>query len=152
MTVELDDGTRIHESRIRLQYTWWIGRTGSNFYEEIRKNRKIWGIKCPFCRVVYVPPKENCPKCFSKMHEWVELGNTGTLTTYTVVNYAIPGIQPENPPFALGIIILDRANTGLVHLLGEIDLTKIRVGMRVQAVFNEKPQGDLLDIKYFKPI
>jgi uncharacterized OB-fold protein len=46
---------------------------------------------------------------------------------------------------------LDGASTGLVHLLGEIDLNDISVGLRVKAVFREVREGNYLDIKYFKP-
>jgi hypothetical protein len=86
------------------------------------------------------------------MHDWVELSDTGTLLTYTVTRYAVPDIQPQQPPFALGIIKLDGASTGLVHLLGEIDLNHISVGLRVKAVFREVREGNYLDIKYFKPL
>jgi len=64
----------------------------------------------------------------------------------------VPGIQPHQPPYALGIIKLDGAGSGLVHLLGEIEPEDIRVGMRVQAVFREVREGNYLDIKYFKPL
>jgi uncharacterized OB-fold protein len=46
---------------------------------------------------------------------------------------------------------LDGATSGLVHLLGEVNLNDISIGMRVKAVFREARQGDYLDIKYFKP-
>jgi len=153
MTIELGNtGSRIHESRIKLQYNWWLGKIAGRFYEEIRDRCKIWGIKCPQCNLVFVPPKDNCPKCFCKMNEWIELSGTGILTTYTIVRYPVPMIQPVEPPFPLGIIHLDGADTGLIHLLGEIDIDQIEVGMRMQAVFKEKREGNLLDIKYFKPV
>jgi len=153
MTVELS-GTecRIHQSRIRLTYTWWLGKILSRFYGEIRDHCKIWGIRCPQCGLVYVPPKENCPKCFVKMNEPVELSDTGLLVTYTIVRYAVPFIQPQEPPYALGIIKLDGADSGITHLLGDVDLNKIKVGMRMKAVFREVREGNLFDIKYFKPI
>ena len=153
MTVELEvTGTRIHQSRIKLGYTWWLGEVGSRFYRELREHCRIWGLKCPECGLVYVPPKANCPKCFHRMNEWVELGDAGRLTTFTVVHYSVPLIQPQDPPFALGIIRLDGADTGFTHLLGEVDFHNIEVGMRVQAVFREKRVGNLLDIQYFKPV
>jgi uncharacterized OB-fold protein len=52
----------------------------------------------------------------------------------------------------MGIIKLDGASTGLMHLLGEVDLNSIGVGMRVKAVFRDERQGNYLDIKYFKPL
>jgi len=153
MTVELGfTGTRIHQSRIRLKYNWWLGSIGSRFYQELRDRCRILGIKCFQCQFVYIPPKENCPKCFSKMEEWVELGNAGTLTNFTVVHYSVPFIQPQEPPFGLGMMRLDGADSGFIHLLGEVAPKDIRVGMRVQAVFREKREGNLLDIKYFRPI
>ena len=153
MTVELGNtGTRIHQSRIRLRYNWWLGRVMGRFYREIKEKRKIWGNKCPVCGLVYVPPKENCPKCFVKMNEFIELEDTGRLLTFTVVRYSVPFIQPQEPPYILGIIKLDGADTGITHLVGEVDLDDIEVGMRLKAVFRDDPQGNLLDIKYFRPI
>jgi uncharacterized OB-fold protein len=37
-------------------------------------------------------------------------------------------------------------------MLGEVDPEQLRVGMRVQAVFKEKREASILDIKYFKPL
>ena len=153
MTVELGDtGTRIYQSRIRLGYRWWLGKPASRFYGKLKDECKIWGVKCPECGLIYAFPKENCPKCFVRMTEPVELSNTGRLTTYTVVRYPVPFIQPEEPPFALGIIELDGADTGLTHLLGEVDFDRIEVGMRLEAVFRKHREGNLLDIKYFRPV
>jgi len=145
-------GTLAYPSRIRLPYTWHVGKVGSRFYQEIKDHCKIWGIKCSKCERVFVPPRETCPRCYRDMSEWVELSDTGTLLTYTVTRYAVPGIQPQKPPFALGIIKLDGASSGLVHLLGEVNLNDISVGMRVKAVFREVKEGNYLDIRYFKPL
>lgn len=153
MTVELGDtGSRIHQSRIRLGYKWWLGQAMGRFYRTIKEQCKIWGNKCPSCGLVYVPPKENCPKCFAKINEFVEVGDTGRLLTYTVVRYSVPFVQPQEPPFALGVVLLDGADTGFTHLLGEVDLDRIQVGMRMRAVYRDVREGNLLDIKYFKPI
>lgn len=153
MTVELGNtGSRIHQSRIRLRYNWWLGEIGSRFYRELRDRCTIWGLKCSRCQKIYVPPKENCPQCFSQMKEWVEVGNTGTVTTFTVVRYAVPNIQPEEPPFVLAKIHLDGAESGFIHMIGEVDLHTLKIGMRVKAVFREQREGNLLDIRYFKPV
>jgi len=55
-------------------------------------------------------------------------------------------------PFAYGIIKLDGADTGMVHLIGEANPGRLREGMRLKAVFKDEPQGNYLDIKCFKPI
>jgi len=56
------------------------------------------------------------------------------------------------PPLVYGIIQLDGADTGFVHMLGEVEPEQLRVGMRVQAVFKEERVASVLDIKYFKPL
>ncbi len=145
-------GTLAYPSRIRLPYTWHVGKVGSRFYQEIKNNCKIWGTKCSKCERVFVPPRETCPRCYRDLAEWVEVSDTGTLLTYTVVRYAVPGIQPLKPPFAIGIIKLDGATSGFVHLLGEVNLKDFSIGMKVKAVFRETRRGDYLDIKYFKPL
>jgi hypothetical protein len=147
-----DTGTLKYPSRIKLQYTWHAGKVGSRFYEDLRDHCRIMGTKCARCDWVYVPPRETCPRCYGDIAGWVELPPTGTLLTYTVTRYAVPGIQPLEPPYALGIVKLDGAGSGLVHLLGEIEPERITTGMRVEAVFAEERTGRYLDIKYFRPV
>lgn len=134
-----------------VPYTYAAGEAGSRFCREIRDNKRIMGIRCNRCSIVLVPPQTTCGKCFSKLEEWVEVKTTGTLLTYTVVHYSLP-VHPAKAPLAYGIIRLDGADTGLVHMLAEGDPRSLRVGMRVRAVFREKRQGNILDIKYFEPM
>ncbi len=141
----------VYESRIKVPYTWSVGKTGSRFLTELRDHGNIFGIKCSECGVVYMPPRSNCGRCFSKIDEWVELGRQGSLVTYTVVQYE-SSVMPMKPPFAYGVILLDGASTGLVHLVGEVDFRDIKSGMRVEAVLKEERTGDIMDIKYFRPI
>jgi uncharacterized OB-fold protein len=140
-----------YESRIKVPYTWSVGEVGSRFLMEIKDNKKIWATKCPSCDVVFVPPKKTCTYCFSEIHEWVEVKDEGVLQTFTVVRYETPLI-PGKSPQIIGIIMLDGADTGLVHLIGDVPQDKVKVGMRVKAVFAEKRTGHILDIKHFKPI
>jgi uncharacterized OB-fold protein len=152
-SVELGNtGTLMYPSRVKLPCTWHVGKTGSRFYMELKENCQIWGTKCPQCDFVYVPPKSTCPRCFSDINEWIEIGRVGTLLTYTQVHYSVPGIQPEKPPYFLGIIRLDGASTGLVHLLGEVNIAELNTGIRMEAVFRKKREGNYLDIKYFRPV
>lgn len=142
----------VYKGRIKVPYMWYVGEYGSRFYVELRDNKKIWGTKCSACGMVLVPPRNFCGKCFVPMTEWVELKDTGTLETFTVVHYAEPALQPLEPPFAYGIIRLDGADTGFVHLIYDTDLSALKAGMRVQAVFKEERQGNLLDIQYFRAV
>ncbi|UCC59944.1 MAG: Zn-ribbon domain-containing OB-fold protein [Dehalococcoidia bacterium] len=127
-----------------------VGATGTKFLKEIRDNKTIMGIKCPSCKKVYVPPRSHCPICFDRMSEWVALSGKGSLTSYTIVRYPEP-YMPKKTPYAYGIIQLDGADTGMAHFLGEVDLDKIEIGVRLEPVFKEEREGSILDIDYFKP-
>lgn len=137
--------------RIIMQYKYAVGPAGSRFLTELRDNKKIMGVRCPNCNRVYVPPRSTCRECFSNLEEWVELPGRGTLSSYTVVHYSEP-FHPTESPLIYGIIQLDGADTALPHLLGEVDPGNLRIGMRVEPVFKEKREGNILDISYFKPL
>ena len=131
------------------------GRTGSKFLIELRDNGRIMGLKCTNCRIVYVPPKSVCAKCYGQLDEWVEVSNQGTLLTYTIVNYTYSDYyQTKNAPYALGIIKLDGADTGLCHFVDENDPSNLKVGSRVQAIFrdSELREASILDIDHFRII
>ena len=151
LEVKERNGLLIHQGVIRVPYTWAAGAVASKFYAGLR-DKKIYGVRCLTCRVVLVPPKKTCHLCFGDLDEWVEVSDVGTLQTFTVEHYHEPEMHPLRAPFASGIIRLDGADTGMTHLIGEADLGALKKGMRMKAVFKEKPEGNYLDIEYFKPV
>ncbi len=153
MSLEKYSEAIIYEGRIRMPYNWSVGKTGSYFFHELRYNTRIWGTKCEKCTVVFMPPRKSCPRCLEPRTTWIQLSPEGTLITHTVIRYPVEAIHPVEVPYACGVILLDGADTGFVHLLGEVIFDEIREGMRVEAVFREKEkrQGNILDINYFRP-
>jgi len=141
----------LYHGQIYIPNTYSAGAVGSRFLIELRDNKRIMGIRCPTCNRVYVPARSVCKDCFAQLNEWVEVSDKGTLLTYTVCHQP-NRVQPMEPPLVYGIIQLDGADNGFVHMLGEVDPEQLRVGMRVQAVFKEKREASILDIKYFKPL
>jgi len=143
----------VFAGKVDIPNTYSAGMVGSRFLIELRDNKKITGMKCPTCNWVYVPPRSTCKYCFGKLSEWVEVSNKGTLLTYAVAYQPSP-VQPVEVPIAYGIVQLDGADTGLVHMLGEVDPEQLKVGMKVKAVFKVKKEREasILDIKYFKPL
>lgn len=139
--------------RLYVPYFNYYGTLASEFYRQLRDNKKIMGVKCPTCQKVYVPPRSVCAICFNNLNKLVEVSPQGTVQTYTVIYYTYsPSYQPADIPYACGIIQLDGADSGLCHLLGEVEPDKIAMGMRVEAVFKDKREGNILDIKYFRPV
>ncbi len=140
-------------TKLAMPYRYVAGVIGSKFFTELRDNKKILARRCPECKRVIMPPREYCPKCFSvKTDEWVELSGEGSIESFTIIRYTEPKIQPVEPPYAVGVIKLDGTDGGLTHIIGDVDLDKIEVGMRVKAVFSDERRGNILDIGYFKPI
>jgi uncharacterized OB-fold protein len=137
--------------RMEIQFEMSYGRI-SKFFKELRDNGKILGTKCQKCGVTYCPPSSDCPKCWVPT-DWVEVGQQGTLLAYTVIGMPALWLKVE-VPYPMGLIKLDGADTGLLHFLGEIELNKIKVGMRVEAVLKKKEErgGYITDIAWFKPI
>jgi len=143
--------------QISLTFSYAAGQTGSRFFAELRDHRRIIGTSCSECHRVLVPARQFCSHCVAAAGGWVEVSPRGTLVSYTV----IPQVQPHQKhllshlptgPLIYGLIRLEGADTNLVHLLGEIPPETVRIGMRVQAVFREKREGNILDITYFKPV
>ncbi len=143
-------------------FSYDAGAVRSRFLTELRDNRKIVGTRCPNCNKVYVPARSTCLKCFTNLTDFVEVGTTGTLLTYTFIKTPQPYYPfgaPSNgaeensnyPRCIYGIIQLDGADTGFVHLIRAADRQKVRIGMRLKAVFKKERQGSVLDIEYFVP-
>ena len=83
------------------------------------------------------------------------MGDEGTLWGYTIVQF--PFLDPmtgvERPiPYGYGFIELKGAATRLQHFVTAAELNKLRIGMRMKAVFREERKGNLADILYFKAI
>lgn len=138
----------VYSGKIKIPYEWSVGEYGSRFFYELKENRKIWGTRCSQCKKVFIPPRKSCPDCFVHIGEWLEVGPGGTLITFTIVRYSAQ-THITSAPLAMGIIQLDGSSTGLVHLIGGVDIEEIRSGMRVKPVFKEERKGNLLDILYF---
>jgi len=143
----------LYHGKIHIPNTYSAGAVGSRFLIELRDNERIMGTRCPTCNLVYVPARSVCRDCFGQLSEWVEVSRQGTLLTYTVAREPNP-VQPSPTPLAYGIVKLDGADTGFVHMLGDVDPEQLKAGMKVEAVFKGKEdrQASILDIKYFKPV
>ncbi len=141
----------IVEGKLALPYTYFPGRLGSKFITTIRDKKIIMGVNCPKCNKVYVPPRQVCEKDFTDIRDnWVELQNTGEVVNFTVVRYDDKHL-PRKAPFVLALIKLDGADSPFMHILEETDISEVKTGMRVEAVFAKETTSTILDIDHFKP-
>jgi uncharacterized OB-fold protein len=81
----------------------------------------------------------------------VQVSDIGEVMSYCVVHRSQP-FYPAKQPFIYGIIKLEGADTGLVHIIDGINPEDVGIGMKVKAVFKENRTGSIMDIAYFKPM
>jgi uncharacterized OB-fold protein len=140
------------EGKMALPNQYFAGRLGSRFLIAIRDRKKIMGLKCGKCGKIFVPPREYCEKCWVKIADnQVELGTEGELVNFAVVRYGGQHL-PKKPPYILGQIKLDGADTPLTHIVEGIDPREVQAGIRVKAVFAEKTTNTIMDIDHFEPV
>jgi hypothetical protein len=121
---------------------------------EALKEKKLLGLKCPGCGLVYFLPKPYC-RCLSIPDEWVEIKDTGTITTFTFSGaWAYEGIEEEGAtgtPLIIVGIVLDGSDTMTVCTLEDVEPEKVSVGMRIKLKWPEELLGRLDDIAHCVP-
>ncbi|MFN2613667.1 MAG: Zn-ribbon domain-containing OB-fold protein [Actinomycetota bacterium] len=133
----------IFERNVSLPYSLSAGRLMSRFFDCIRLDRTIHGVRCTSCRMVLVPPTIACPRCWAATEDWVAVSDRGTVTTFVLVNVPFHG-QQMKLPYVLARVLLDGADTSLLHIL-DVEPSDARMGMRVEAVWREERTGFLND-------
>ncbi|MEM2134663.1 MAG: Zn-ribbon domain-containing OB-fold protein [Candidatus Jordarchaeaceae archaeon] len=140
---------------MNLEYRWSGGSYYTKFYRAWKEERKILGAKCSSCGRVYLPPRLICGECYKRIDGWSEISDKGTVRAYTVVYQPFVDPRTGKPrpvPYGMALIQLDGADTTINYFLEENDLSKMRIGMRVQAVWREELEGNITDIIYFRTI
>ena len=99
---------------------------------------------CPACGKVYIPPRAACPTDGVPTTDEVELSDTGTVTTFCVVNVPYPG-QRVKPPYVAAAVLLDGADIPFQHLILGCEPDEVRMGMRVKAVWGDE------GVSHFEP-
>ena len=101
---------------------------------------------------VYFPPREADPATGRELDQFVELPDSGTVTTFAIINIPFPG-QRIKPPYVAAYILLDGADIPFLHLVTDIDAADVRMGMRVRAVWKPREEWGLgIDnIEHFRP-
>ena len=120
---------------VRLHYVH-TASPGETAYLRGLAEGRILGQRCGVCGQVYVPPRGTCPADGVPTSEEVELPESGTVTTFCIVNVGYPG-QKVTPPYVAAAVLLDGADIAFQHLVLGCDPAEVRMGMRVRAVWGE---------------
>ena len=136
---------------VSLDYDYAASPEESLFYRGLNQGR-IMGQRCPTCQKVYIPPRSACPADGTPTEEEIELSQTGTVTTFCIVNVPFLG-QKITPPYVSAYVLLDGADIAVLHLILGVPAEEVRMGMRVQAVWKPKDEWtfSLENIDHFAP-
>ena len=123
---------------VRLRYEHTASPGESAYLRGLAEGRLI-GQRCPACGKVYVPSRGTCPVDGVPADSEVELPDTGTVTTFSIVNVAYPG-QQVTPPYVAAAVLLDGADIAFQHLILGCEPGEVRIGMRVRAVWRPREE------------
>ena len=138
---------------IRYQHT--ADAAAKRFFETLRDEKRLTGIRCPECERVLIPPRPFCDRDFVETDGWVDLANEGVIELFTIVYLKTPGL-PE-PPYAIAYVRPDGADTAIMNLVKGVDVSDpaaaadaLAIGKRLRAEFIDERQGRISDF-YFVP-
>lgn len=134
--------------RVEFDYTRSLGPVLSRFMTGLR-DRTVLGGRAADGRVI-VPPSEYDPVTHEPLTDLVPVGPGGTVQTWTWVSEPVPG-QPFDRPFAFALVLLDGADTAMLHAVDVDGPQRIHTGMRVHVRWAEETVGDIRDIACFEP-
>lgn len=151
---ELKNGTYLDvQYKFVPRYSWAAGVAISRFLDELKAGRLV-ARKCNKCERILVPPRMYCEQCYRPTDEWVQIKDTGTVNTFSISHVGTDARRLKTP-ILVAVVDLDGASPGMgiLHNLGEVEPSNIRIGMKVQAVWKQPSdrQGAITDIRYFKP-
>ena len=112
------------------------------------RGRRILGSRGSDGRV-HVPVVEYDPVTYEPLSELVEVGPEGTVVTWSWMPAPIEG-QPLDHPFAWALILLDGADTPMLHAI-DAPHDQLRTGLRVRPRWTDTPAGSIRDIACFEP-
>jgi len=140
-----------------------MGLFMGKFLRELKDNAVLWGMVCWKCGCTILPPQGVCTVCHAENLEnpqWVEVGPKATVAGLMEVK--MPWINPRTltlrtTKYPIGMLMVDSPGNSpgfLWHFIGETDLSKLSIGMRVKAVFKPKQEreGLMEDILYWEPV
>jgi uncharacterized protein len=135
-----------------VSHRYTAGLAGERFFRALRDRAVFLATRCEACGVTYCPARAFCERCLAGLDNDVEVGPGGTLESFTVVHLGLDGERLDPPPL-VGLIRLDAADSLLVHRLDGSVRADLRIGMRVEAVFEEpaRRRGHLDDVRHFTP-
>lgn len=137
------------ELLVEYPFTRTTGTVIGAFMTGLRE-RILLGIKRSDGSVL-MPPTEYDPSTSEPLTEMIEVGQEGTVETWTWIDPPRPQSPWENP-HALALIKLDGADTSMLHAVIVDSASDMSTGMRVAARWRAERVGHISDLIGFIPM
>ena len=146
------DGKRYLESNESM-FTFYKRSKGefSKYFLGLKEEKKIYGVKCPKCGLVRVPPfMLFCPDCDFAELEVIEVAQEGVMNSTPPITYFGHSLMQHQVPFGRGRVMLDGADTALPILVyttkGVLTPRVFKRGTRVKVIFRNDRIGNPRDV------
>jgi uncharacterized protein len=133
---------------LEYPYSRSVGPVIGRFLTGLR-DKRIEGIRTTDGRVL-VPPTEYDPETGDTLADFVEVGETGVVTTWAWVTSPRDKHLLDHP-FAWALVRLDGADTAMLHAVDAGDEATVSTGMRVTVRWRDERVGEIHDIACFVP-
>ncbi len=133
---------------VAFDYTRSTGPVLGRFLTGLR-DRVVVGGRLSDGRVL-VPPPEYDPLTHQAVTDFVEVADTGTVSSWAWVSEPVAG-QPLDRPFAFVLVTLDGADAPMLHALDVASSGEVETGMRVRIRWAQDRVGHINDIRCFEP-
>jgi len=120
------------------------------FWREIPQRYNLEGNQCGSCKKIYFPPRESCPICRRKSMknmDPIKLSGKGKVVTYTIVHTAPEKFEGQ-VPYPMAIIQLEEGPRITAQLV-DVELDKVKIGMKVEKTFRKIQQDGHIGAIYY---
>lgn len=115
--------------------------TKMNDFIDYLEAGQVKGTRCLDCGLVFFPPRADCYRCLTGNMEWFEVTGTGTLVTYSKLEFAPVGFEGDVP---YSIALVDYGAFKIFgRIAGNVPEETIKIGMPLKTVANKLSNGQL---------
>ena len=137
----------------KLVYEWAAtGAQADPFLTADRRGQADRPEAAPRARWSTARPAATAPRCGVETTEVVPVQDKGTVTTFCIVRVPSENIDVKLP-YCAANILLDGSDMPFTALIQECEAEDVRIGMRVEAVWKDRPSGarPSRTSRYFRP-
>ena len=105
-------------------------------YRDALESKRLTFQHCKACNNDWLPPREDCPRCWSPDWEWREASGEATVVSWVVYHTAFDKRFAGRLPYNVALVDLDEGPRMVTNLVSLPDGEDV-IGRRAELVFEE---------------